>query len=148
MGTIYKRGKTYWIQYYCHGRKFQESSRSRKKEVAKALLKAREGNAADKQLRKHLENAFDMEPEVYPAVNNILTAMFCTNPDSNRISARLRMAILKRDNERCVRCGKNGKDTVLQVDHVVPFSKGGKTVAENLQTLCRECNIGKFNIFN
>lgn len=35
--------------------------------------------------------------------------------------------------------------TKLHVDHIKPFSKGGKTVLENLQTLCFDCNLGKGN---
>jgi 5-methylcytosine-specific restriction endonuclease McrA len=57
------------------------------------------------------------------------------------------MAILKRDKERCIKCGRNGKETLLEVDHIIPVAEGGKTIAENLQTLCSQCNIGKLNIF-
>jgi 5-methylcytosine-specific restriction endonuclease McrA len=31
----------------------------------------------------------------------------------------------------------------LHVDHIVAWSKGGRTVLNNLQTLCARCNIGK-----
>lgn len=31
----------------------------------------------------------------------------------------------------------------LHVDHIIPIAKGGKTVKENLRTLCEECNWGK-----
>lgn len=44
MGTIYKRGKTYWIKYYQNGKPFFESSKSKKKMVANSLLKQREGD--------------------------------------------------------------------------------------------------------
>jgi len=44
MGMIYKRGKTYWIKYYQNGKPFFESSKSKKKMVAKELLKQREGD--------------------------------------------------------------------------------------------------------
>lgn len=30
-----------------------------------------------------------------------------------------------------------------QIDHIVPFSKGGKTNIENLRTLCKDCTLGK-----
>ncbi|WP_338097835.1 HNH endonuclease [Methanolapillus ohkumae] len=56
----------------------------------------------------------------------------------------LRYDILKRDNYRCRICGKSSNDGVLlEVDHITPVSKGGKTVEHNLQTLCRQCNQGK-----
>jgi len=34
----------------------------------------------------------------------------------------------------------------LHVDHIFPWSKGGETVFENLQTLCSKCNGGKSNL--
>jgi len=43
MGSIYRRGNTYWLKYYQNGKPFYESSRSDKLEVAKRLLKFREG---------------------------------------------------------------------------------------------------------
>ena len=58
----------------------------------------------------------------------------------------LRIEILKRDGYRCRICGRSAQDGVkLEVDHIVPVSKGGKTVASNLQTLCWDCNRGKSN---
>ena len=47
---------------------------------------------------------------------------------------------------RCVRCGRGREDGVkLHVDHIVPVSRGGKSVMSNLQTLCEDCNCGKGN---
>lgn len=51
-------------------------------------------------------------------------------------------AVYKRDGGRCVRCGSTEN---LQLDHIVPFSKGGATSVENLQLLCRKCNLEKSN---
>jgi integrase len=50
MGSIYKRGKTYWIQYYNNGKKYSESSKSKKKMVATQLLKKREGEISQGKL--------------------------------------------------------------------------------------------------
>lgn len=63
------------------------------------------------------------------------------------MNADMRYRVLKRDNSRCQRCGATAlTDGVsLHVDHIVPVSKGGKTVLENLQTLCEACNLGKSN---
>ena len=49
---------------------------------------------------------------------------------------------------RCVFCGRSpamDKGVVLHIDHKMPFSKGGTTSLDNLQTLCYECNLGKGN---
>jgi hypothetical protein len=62
---------------------------------------------------------------------------------------RLRWLVYKRDNFRCVSCGRSpAKDAnvELHVDHVIPWSKGGETILENLQLLCTDCNLGKSNI--
>lgn len=46
MGQIRKRGRVYWVRYYRDGRRFEESSRSSKREDAVRLLKVREGDVA------------------------------------------------------------------------------------------------------
>lgn len=46
LGSIYKRGLTYWVKYYRAGRPFRESSGSRKRRDAERLLKKREGQVA------------------------------------------------------------------------------------------------------
>jgi integrase len=47
MGSIYKRGKIYWIKYYRNGKPYRESSRSTKESDAKRLLKLREGQISE-----------------------------------------------------------------------------------------------------
>jgi len=59
------------------------------------------------------------------------------------LSKKLRFQILSRDSFSCVYCGKNGFETELEVDHVVPKSKGGSDDPTNLVTSCFECNRGK-----
>ncbi len=44
----------------------------------------------------------------------------------------------------CACCGASDTSRVpFQVDHIIPMNKGGKSVPENLQILCRRCNGGK-----
>lgn len=43
----------------------------------------------------------------------------------------------------CRKCGKQFDFGQMQGDHIVPWSKGGRTVAENCQMLCRRCNGAK-----
>lgn len=65
------------------------------------------------------------------------------------MTSAMRYSILNRDNQRCVICGRSASDGVtLQVDHIIPVSKGGKTTPENLRTLCSDCNLGKGDKYN
>ena len=64
-------------------------------------------------------------------------------------SLRLRWHVLQRDRFTCCACGASpalSAGVELHVDHIVPWSKDGETVLENLQTLCSVCNLGKSNI--
>lgn len=64
------------------------------------------------------------------------------------IPLAFRYKVLKRDNSKCVACGRGVNDGVtLHIDHKIPFSLGGLTELDNLQTLCSECNISKSNRF-
>lgn len=68
---------------------------------------------------------------------------------SRNVNARLRFRVLQRDHFKCCCCGASpAKDSsvVLQVDHIVPWAKGGETIIENLQTLCAKCNLGKSDL--
>ena len=65
------------------------------------------------------------------------------------VSDRLKFIIMKRDNFKCQHCGRSpatDPTIILHVDHKTPYSKGGETIPENLQTLCSKCNIGKSNL--
>lgn len=61
-------------------------------------------------------------------------------------SKSLRYDVLTRDNYKCVICGRSTSDNIkLHVDHIIPYSRGGETTLDNLQTLCSDCNLGKSN---
>lgn len=68
--------------------------------------------------------------------------------ERKKLTAGLRYLIIRRDGFRCKLCGASGTDEgiKLEVDHVIPVIKWGKTEESNLQTLCRECNRGKSTI--
>lgn len=60
------------------------------------------------------------------------------------MTGELRKKIMQRDNYTCQICRKYMPDGVgLQVDHIVPIAKGGKTVASNLRVICSKCNGSK-----
>jgi hypothetical protein len=67
------------------------------------------------------------------------------------ISDRQRFRILFRDGFCCKSCGSSPlikPGTELHVDHILPWSKGGETVDGNLETKCKQCNLGKGNAFS
>lgn len=68
--------------------------------------------------------------------------------DRHGIGLGLRYKILNRDKFKCIKCGASpatDQTCKLHIDHIILFSKGGKTMLENLQTLCKKCNLGKGN---
>ena len=62
--------------------------------------------------------------------------------DQRRLMTKeLRDEIAERDHYTCQICGKYMPDGVgLQIDHIIPIAKGGKSVPSNLQVLCSKCN--------
>ena len=54
---------------------------------------------------------------------------------------RLSRQIFERDGYTCKYCGLVGG--ILEVDHIIPFSKGGTDDLNNLTTSCRMCNRQK-----
>jgi hypothetical protein len=58
------------------------------------------------------------------------------------IPDKTRKAVFDRAGEQCVSCGSYAD---LEIDHIVPVSKGGTSDAANLQALCRRCNRRKHN---
>jgi 5-methylcytosine-specific restriction endonuclease McrA len=59
------------------------------------------------------------------------------------VSLALRFQVLRRDDFVCVHCGRRPPKVILHVDHVIPWSAGGRTQLENLRTTCSDCNLGK-----
>ncbi|MEC4881196.1 MAG: HNH endonuclease [Scytonema sp. PMC 1070.18] len=59
------------------------------------------------------------------------------------IPSSVRVSVFHRDSYKCVFCGRNSHKVQLEVDHILPFAKGGSNDLSNLQTLCIDCNRGK-----
>ena len=61
--------------------------------------------------------------------------------ERGKVTNKMRFAIYQRDGYRCQICGRKRND--LEVDHIYPIAKGGKSTFDNLQTLCHRCNVRK-----
>ena len=93
--------------------------------------------------------AFKVEHKIYTDPNMTTMGNGCLPyKDRDRVrSVHVPLAnkVLKRDEYTCKICGRKSPDVILEIDHIKPHSKGGRTVLENLQTLCMECNFAKLN---
>lgn len=66
----------------------------------------------------------------------------------NNLSSNTRYSILERAAFKCQCCGNKpnkDNDITLHIDHIIPFSLGGKDTIDNFQVLCNKCNISKNN---
>ena len=98
-------------------------------------------------------NSNDYETDSAKNTNENPTLIVEENKDikhktSRHINWRLRFLVMNRDNFKC-KCGRSpakNPEIELHVDHIKPYSKGGETIFENLQTLCSVCNIGKSDL--
>jgi 5-methylcytosine-specific restriction endonuclease McrA len=70
-----------------------------------------------------------------------LTQYIDVRSRQNRVTNRHR--IFARDRHRCQYCGRRGTAFDLTLDHLLPKSRGGRTLAENLVTACQVCNNRK-----
>lgn len=64
------------------------------------------------------------------------------------IPLNIRWEVLKRDRYKCTKCGNSPSDdhkVRLEVDHIIPVTKGGQNDIGNLRTLCWKCNQGRKN---
>lgn len=69
-----------------------------------------------------------------------------TEADCREVRPGLRFKVFMRDRFRCVSCGRSPAthlDIELHADHKLAVANGGKTIVDNLQTLCQRCNLGK-----
>lgn len=74
------------------------------------------------------QNGFYLDPNIWEAISRV---------ERGKVSNKMRFAVYQRDGNRCRKCGSTCD---LEVDHIFPIAKGGKTEFNNLQTLCHRCN--------
>lgn len=60
-----------------------------------------------------------------------------------KFSRSMFLRIVRRDNQTCQICGKNLREEEIEIDHIIPYSKGGPTEESNLRVLCKDCNRKK-----
>ena len=54
-----------------------------------------------------------------------------------------RLETCEKQHGLCAMCRKHFELDEMHADHIMPWSKGGHTVPDNCQMLCRDCNLSK-----
>lgn len=86
--------------------------------------------------------------ELIKALENKLTISAFIKEQRTLMTKKIREFIKTRDNFTCCNCNNSIEiepNLLLEIDHIIPVSKGGETIEENLQTLCWKCNRAKSN---
>lgn len=63
--------------------------------------------------------------------------------DLRTFDEKIRRETYERQRGKCHICGEHFEFNEMHADHIKPWCKGGRTVAENCQMLCRKCNQEK-----
>ena len=110
-------------------------------------------------LKGHFQGNKGYQLEILPTYNKLdyiftgrdqeiksLPNKIVKNKSKRNIPLGMRYKVLRKDNFQCIACGRTTDDGIkLHIDHKFPYSLGGLTELDNLQTLCDQCNIGKSN---
>lgn len=84
--------------------------------------------------------------ELINALESKLTIKAFAQEQRALMTSKLRQQIKERDDFTCKNCGNSTHkepNLLLEIDHIIPVSKGGFTEERNLQTLCWKCNRSK-----
>lgn len=105
------------------------------------------------ELRRAASEAARVETAWYYFRNRARRGTLFPVPRSGGNWAKIRREVIMRDLETCTRCGNRpipGRiETRLEVDHIIPVSKGGSYLDQsNLVTLCRRCHVRKTTVDN
>lgn len=65
---------------------------------------------------------------------------------SRLIPRDVMLKVVRRDGQICQKCNKPVSDNEVEFDHIIPFSKGGKSTTENLRLIHKNCNRKKSNL--
>lgn len=123
-----EKRKTESLEYKIEQAERMKAAAEREKaEIAAKLKEQQRRRELEKQVRQDLIDSGEL---------------FGDQTKRPRIPREVVDAVYKRDGGRCQECGTTED---LQLDHIIPFSKGGATTVENLQLLCGKCNRAKSN---
>ncbi len=94
--------------------------------------------------REYIQDKSIERDKRYELARSVLEANKILVESGKKSYLKNRFEILKRDDFKCVYCGRSSEHKViLQIDHIIAKANGGNDDNSNLVTACFECNIGK-----
>jgi 5-methylcytosine-specific restriction endonuclease McrA len=78
-------------------------------------------------------------------VAELVTETKARRSHARSIPREVMLKVVRRDGQICQRCHEPVPDREVEFDHVIPFSKGGRSTVENLRVVHRKCNRKKSN---
>ena len=100
------------------------------------------GEFSPEQEKLLIQDDFDSERRQFERLRDKFSLAQRTEPRIDRagIPEKVRIAVWRRDNGCCVKCGSREK---LEYDHIIPISRGGSNTVRNIELLCEKCNRSK-----
>lgn len=160
---ISEKGKIANSKWVKSARRNENEKNYRKKTVAKAKAVSRSmrclKNNAHLIERKRTRDRIHAKTEIGRDQNNMARAKYIQT-EQGRLTAKNAkhrrrtherrgsikrsewLEILKKYRDRCAKCKSDQK---IEMDHIIPLSRGGIHHASNVQPLCRSCNAKKGN---
>lgn len=121
-----------WLWLYREAIWVTSRNPRRESETAEVVLRIKAAQfKEDEELKRLREQVANLE-----AVETLRNGTRIRTP----IPDDVKLVVWSRDGGACIKCGTREQ---LQFDHVIPHSRGGSDAAENIQILCRPCNLAK-----
>ena len=137
---------TYYLWNSSCGLKFCKSWEDKYRFVKKLAEKygVEALSAVKEDIKNTFDSTYDNKEKVESKIDELVSRWI--NKQKKKMFTRsgitkdLREIVLKRDEHKCQVCGSIDE---LTIDHIISFSKGGSNHPDNLQVLCKTCNIKK-----
>jgi len=95
----------------------------------------------DRRIRELRESGWQIETHSSGQMYRLLSHEKLLGQKRQYPNTRQKRFVRDRDQKTCQICGQH--DENIQIDHKIPLERNGLTVVENLQLLCRACNVEK-----
>jgi len=94
------------------------------------------------ELKRYFNSQFRTD-KIAKDIYSALAKRQCKEELRRAPTKSLKQQVIEKDNSTCQYCKRALQPKEIHIDHVVPYSLGGKTVLSNLVVSCRTCNEKK-----